>query len=395
MYYTLKFLYFYSTSLNEGHIMSISRTTDTTWNALNQHFKKNWIIVTISLVFLTLLSCRYRYFIPATLHEYLLSSKLRLPEDGNFVVRAESSYLGNDPQKIPMFIKHTIQMAFPEYNIVYSNAYRPNLIIKDVYRARHISMRSELQNPAPYLSFSPEKGKMKARRYRSTGYPLHEFVTYHNHNPNLTYVPFAAYSKNHPSFLNSKPRQKIPLNVISQRRDLAFVYSHCVPFRDAFFRTVSKYLTSADSYGKCLNNQASRAPGSFNDLTQLYRGYKFVAAIEHTKKQGYLTEKIINAYEANSIPVYWGASETASELFNTESYIDLSKFSSHIAAASHLQNLARDPKRLQTMLAQPVLTEQGEIVLSVNKNDLPEKSRAYLAEAASQIREKYFRKVKK
>ena len=155
--------------------MSISRTTDTTWNALKQHFKKI-IIVTISLVFLTLLSCRYRYFIPATLHEYLLSNLGYLKMA--ILSHAQNHHTLVTIHKITMFIKHTIQMAFPEYNIAYPNAYRPNLIIKDVYRARHISMRSELQNPAPYLSFSPEKGKMKARRYRSTGYPLHEFVTH-------------------------------------------------------------------------------------------------------------------------------------------------------------------------------------------------------------------------
>lgn len=360
-----------------------------------QYCKKNWGIVTLIIGLLTIFIGRYRYFLPAFFHEHLLTANVSLPTDGNFVVRAESTHLRSDPQKIPMFIKHTIQMAFPEYNIVYSNTLKPHLIIKDVYRAKHTSMRSELQNPAPYLSFSPEKGKMKARRYRSTGYPLHEFVTYHNDNPNLTYIPFAAYAKDYPNFLNSKPRPQTPLDTISQRRDLAFVYSHCVAFRDDFFSTAATYLSSADSHGKCLNNQTGRAPGSFNDLTQLYSNYKFVVAMEHAKKQGYLTEKIINAYEANSIPVYWGHSETVSEFFNTASYIDLADFPTHEAAANHLQALANDPKRLQTMLAQPILTEQGETMLSVNKQELPEKSRAYLAHTASQIREKYLKKIRK
>ena len=65
------------------------------------------------------------------------------------------------------------------------------------------------------------------------------------------------------------------------------------------------------------------APGGYNELKDLYSKYKFVIAMEHAKVPGYLTEKIINAYEAQSIPIYWGDSNTVEEIFNKESYIDL------------------------------------------------------------------------
>lgn len=350
--------------------------------------KKKHIYIFFLILCLAILGGRYRYFIMAFFHGHFVSYSITLPKDKNFVVRSESTHT-------PQYIKHIIKLAFPEYNIVYNNDLKPHLVVKNVYRARHTPILSEIQNHVPYISFSPEKGKMKARRYRSTGYPLHEFVTFKSNDDNLTYIPFAAYSKEYPNFLNSKPRQKVPLEILKQRKDLIYVYSHCVSVRDNFFSTVSKYLQSSHSYGKCLNNQSGgRAPGSYNDLKKLYSNYKFVVAMEHAKKNGYLTEKIINAYEANSIPIYWGDVETVSEFFNTNSYVDLSSFQSNDEAAKYLLALCKDHKKMQSMLAQPILTKRGEVMLLVNKKNLTPESKKFLAGEAKKIRSKYINSIR-
>lgn len=355
---------------------------------LVSYVKKKHIYILFLLLFLVVLGGRYRYFFVAFFHEHFVSYNITLPKDKKFIVRSESTHT-------PQYIKHIIALAFPEYDIVYNNDLKPHLVVKNVYRARNTSMLSELKNHVPYISFSPEKGKMKSRRYRSTGYPLHEFVTFKNSDDNLTYIPFAAYAKNYPEFLNSQPRKHVSLENLKRRHDLIYVYSHCVSVRDNFFTTVSKYLESSHSYGKCVNNQSGRVPGSYNDLSKLYSNYKFVVAMEHAKKKGYLTEKIINAYEANSIPIYWGDVETAREFFNTKSYIDLSSFKNNYEASEYLLKLSKDHKRMQYILSQPILTKSGEMILSVNKKKLPLETQKFLAESAKKIRKKYIKSIRR
>lgn len=217
--------------------------------------KSIYILIFLSVIFLI----RYRYFIPAFFYEHFVSYRVKLPEDKRFVVRGEST-------EIPMFIKHVIRLAFPEYTILFNNELKPHLVVKNVYRARHTSIQSELNHRVPYISFSQEKGSLKLRRYRSTGYPLHEFVSFKTLSEGYTYIPFVIYAKKDTSFLDKLTRPKIPLNELESRRDLIYLFSHCVYSRDNFFIIVSKYLNKSDSFGKCLNNQNLRAPGSYNDL---------------------------------------------------------------------------------------------------------------------------------
>ena len=45
--------------------------------------------------------------------------------------------------------------------------------------------------------------------------------------------------------------------------------------------------------------------------------------MENTKQETYITEKIINGFLANTIPIYWG-SDNISDYFNTERFINIS-----------------------------------------------------------------------
>jgi hypothetical protein len=50
--------------------------------------------------------------------------------------------------------------------------------------------------------------------------------------------------------------------------------------------------------------------------------YKFMICFENTKMLNYSTEKIVNAYLANIIPIYW-SSNSISNLFNMDSLLFL------------------------------------------------------------------------
>ena len=54
--------------------------------------------------------------------------------------------------------------------------------------------------------------------------------------------------------------------------------------------------------------------------------YKVIISMENSKNNNYITEKLINAFAANVIPVYWGA-DNVGDYFNEERFIHVKKFS--------------------------------------------------------------------
>lgn len=107
-----------------------------------------------------------------------------------------------------------------------------------------------------------------------------------------------------------------------------FLYSHKVPYREEFFRQLSKYK-KVDAPGKSMNNM----PG----IDTLYKGnfwerkrrflsfYKFTIAFENDTYPGYQTEKLHDAMRSNSIPLYFG-DPLVGQIFNTDSFLDSADF---------------------------------------------------------------------
>jgi hypothetical protein len=102
----------------------------------------------------------------------------------------------------------------------------------------------------------------------------------------------------------------------------AFVYSNkeAVRCRLKLFSALSKYK-QVNSGGKYLNNVG----GSITDKYEFQRKHKFVIACENSSTSGYTTEKIVHAYSAQAIPIYWGNQDIEKE-FNGKSFINCNKF---------------------------------------------------------------------
>jgi len=102
-----------------------------------------------------------------------------------------------------------------------------------------------------------------------------------------------------------------------------FLYSHPVPYREEFFRQLSKYK-KVDAPGKSMNNMPS--------IDSIYQGdkwavkrqflsqYKFTIAFENYVYPGYQTEKLYDAMLCQSLPVYCG-DPNIGEIFNTKSFL--------------------------------------------------------------------------
>lgn len=90
--------------------------------------------------------------------------------------------------------------------------------------------------------------------------------------------------------------------------------------RNTFFEALNR-VKKVNSAGPHLNNMGFVLPrdGMHHKLDFL-RKHKFNIAFENGAYRGYCTEKILNAYYANTVPIYWG-STTVHRDFNPKSYI--------------------------------------------------------------------------
>jgi alpha(1,3/1,4) fucosyltransferase len=124
----------------------------------------------------------------------------------------------------------------------------------------------------------------------------------------------------------------------------AFVVSNPrAKFRNHLFCAMNKYKR-VDSAGSAFNNVGYRAPGAINDswphganrdfINWLSR-YKFYICCENQAYPGYHTEKIMNAYLANCVPIYWGA-ETIKDIHNMDSMIFVRTIEEAVAAVKRL-----------------------------------------------------------
>jgi len=107
-----------------------------------------------------------------------------------------------------------------------------------------------------------------------------------------------------------------------------FLYSHRVPYREAFFTALSKYK-KVDAPGKSMNNMPAIDTRHNSDRWEIKKQflspYKFTIAFENDIYPGYQTEKLYDAMLTNSIPIYFGDPLVA-DIFNTKSFINVSEY---------------------------------------------------------------------
>jgi hypothetical protein len=90
---------------------------------------------------------------------------------------------------------------------------------------------------------------------------------------------------------------------------------------------------------------------------ELLLPYKFVIAIENTGFDDWITERIVNAYLAKSIPIYWG-SENPEKYFNPSTYIDVRKFNSIHDVAEYVKKIDSDDKLYNSYFSEPPMSQE-------------------------------------
>lgn len=122
-----------------------------------------------------------------------------------------------------------------------------------------------------------------------------------------------------------------------------------------FFHALSRYR-QVDSGGRYLNNIRGPIPGGSGGKVKFLSQYKFNIAFENESKLGYTTEKIVEAFLAGTVPIYWGNPRIAEE-FNPDSFINAHNFTDDEQLVGHLLRLNQDDALYRLIATRPPLTD--------------------------------------
>ena len=146
----------------------------------------------------------------------------------------------------------------------------------------------------------------------------------------------------------------------AKRKFCNFIYSNdsCgdgAKLRKSFCQKLSEYK-KVDCPGKVLNNMQnaiSPREGDFGKGKLVFqKDYKFTIAFENNLYEGYTTEKLSQAFLANTIPIYWGNPEVTRD-FNPKAFINCHDYNSLDEVIQKVIELDNDDEAYLKMLQEP------------------------------------------
>ncbi|MEP7108247.1 MAG: glycosyltransferase family 10 [Ferruginibacter sp.] len=130
-----------------------------------------------------------------------------------------------------------------------------------------------------------------------------------------------------------------------------------------FFNKLSKYKR-VDSGGKALNNLGSLV----KDKMEFIKDYRFVISFENSSYPGYTTEKILDSFVMDSIPLYWGNPLIHID-FNANCFLNLGNYRSEGKFIQKIIEIDNDEELAIKMIMEPKFKD-AEIPLDINRERL-------------------------
>ena len=126
--------------------------------------------------------------------------------------------------------------------------------------------------------------------------------------------------------------------------------------RGDFFKKLSEYKR-VEACGSYLNNMPNGERVNRNNKVDFQRKTKFTLCFESTKHEGFITEKISDAFYADTIPVYYGSSDVKT-IFNEKAFINCADYETFDEAIEKIIEIDNDDKKYMKMLRQPIFAEE-------------------------------------
>ncbi len=176
----------------------------------------------------------------------------------------------------------------------------------------------------------------------------------------------------------SKLRHKPDVPKNPQNREFcSFLYSngvYCDKIRIDFFNKLSKYK-KINSSGSLLNNTGIKV----KDKISYLNNFKFTIAFENSSNEGYITEKIYDAFISRTVPVYWG-DPLADVEFNPEAFIFVNKYKSLDEVVNKVIELDNNDELYLKMLHAPKFLNEkinDEMIVAFFDNIFKNKGKIY------------------
>ena len=127
-----------------------------------------------------------------------------------------------------------------------------------------------------------------------------------------------------------------------------FVYTSRVGYRERFCRALSTYKpvrAPGGSMNNCQDLAADRNAADWQAAKTAYlRRFKFTIAFENSRRPGYVSEKLFDAFAADTVPIYWGDPEIET-IVNPTALVQVSgDWEAEVLGWLHLRE-AREPFR--------------------------------------------------
>ena len=131
--------------------------------------------------------------------------------------------------------------------------------------------------------------------------------------------------------------------------------------RNLFFDKLSEYKV-VDSGGSFKNNVG----GPVENKTKFLQDYKFSICFENSKTQGYISEKLSDAFEAGTIPIYYG-DDTILELLNNKSYIHVKDESEFDEKIELIKKIDQNDTLYEEMIREKIVIDDSRYPKELQK----------------------------
>lgn len=125
--------------------------------------------------------------------------------------------------------------------------------------------------------------------------------------------------------------------------------------RGNFFNKLCEYKI-VDSIGSYLNNTGSIVKRLDGSKAAYLKTSKFTLCFESTSHGGFNTEKIVDAFCADTIPVYFG-DPYIGDIFNKNAFINVADYQDFDDAIEAIKQLDQDDEKYLAMLNEPVFSD--------------------------------------
>lgn len=176
------------------------------------------------------------------------------------------------------------------------------------------------------------------------------------------YMPGCLYPIKHWKALPEKDRN-YDRSILDEKTYFAnFISSHESEgnIRGDFFKKLCEYKR-VESPGTYLNNNPelkSAIRWNNSSKTDFQRKCKFTLCFESTSHNGFITEKITDAFYSDTIPVYYG-SPNITDIFNKDAFINCANYDSFDDVIEKIKELDQDDEKYLQMLRQPILVDNS------------------------------------